>query len=147
MKKIFVLLFLIVGLSRAMYSSAQNHEDDIAPPTPPCLPFVALGMPQEQWHARQCIEADIIISEFTPKLCELRRNIINKKGELEALKFNRNTAPDALSRLGRDLQILRGELHLTLTHADQRMRDATGIPLGIPTSRGCSMGFEQRPDQ
>lgn len=141
MKKTIVLLAMVVGLSPPMYSHAQDSKDDVAP-HPPCLPFVALGVPLEHMLPRQRIEAYIIINEFTPKVCELRRHITDKKGELEGLTFNRKTSPETLSRLGRDLQMLRDELHVLLTRANQQMMGATGITLGSPTSRGCGMDFE-----
>ncbi len=145
MKKTIFLLVMMVCLQPPMRSPAQNHEYDILPSNPPRQPLNALAMPLEHLPPQQRIKAFVIISEFSPKVYELRQRIINKKSELEDLNFDRETSPDTLSRLGWDLLVLRDELRSVLTRADQRMRLEVGIPLGTPTSRGCSMGFGQKP--
>ncbi len=145
MKKTIFLLVMMTCLPPPMHSLAQNHEYDILAPNPPRQPLPALGVPLEHLPPQQRIKAFVIISEFSPKVYELRQRIINKKSELEDLNFDKKTSPDTLSRLGWDLQVLRDELRSVLTHADQRMRLEVGIPLGTPTSRGCSMDFEQTP--
>lgn len=145
MKKTIFLFVMMVCLPPPMHSPAQNHEYDILPTNPTRQPLAALGMPLEQLPPQQRIKAAVIISEFSLRVFDLRQRIINKKHELEHLNFDKKTSPDTLSRLGWDLQVLRDELRSVLARADQRMRLEVGIPLGTPTSRGCSMGFEQTP--
>lgn len=103
----------------------------------------ALGGPLEQLPPQKCAKAIAIMDDFKRKSFYLRHLIDVKKNELEGLSFNQNTPPEALPRLGCELQILRDELRAVLMNADQRMRLEVGIPLGTLASRGCSMDFEQ----
>ncbi|WP_291440992.1 hypothetical protein, partial [Desulfovibrio sp.] len=139
MRKTSFLLTFLCGTLLPAYSPAQSQQGDALPSSAVRTAMGTLDMWLDYLPAGQRMKAQIIVEEYRPKVRDLRQRIFSKKSELEELSYNRNTAPDALPRLGRELQVLRDELQALLIHADQRMRREVGIPLGTLVSRGCSM--------
>ena len=95
----------------------------------------------QQLSPEQRAKAQAVIDEYSPKVNELRKSIMQKKNELAHLSYNQNTSPETLPRLGHELQQLRDELRALLQRADQRMDNEVGVPLGSPQTRGCSMEY------
>ena len=95
----------------------------------------------QQLSPSQRAKAQAVIDEYSPKVNELRKSIMQKKNELAHLSYNQNTSPETLPRLGHELQQLRDELRALLQRADQRMDNEVGVPLGSPQTRGCSMEY------
>lgn len=94
----------------------------------------------------QQAKAKSILEETRPRIKELRKRIQNKMVELESLNYDRETSPETLPRLGRELQLLRDELRAELLHMDDRMLREVGVSLGPPVTRGCRMGHTRLPD-
>lgn len=74
--------------------------------------------------------ARAILREAHPAIHDLRVQIREKKAELEDLRFDRSTPPDALPRLGRELQQLRMQLRERLRVVSERLRSEAGISMG-----------------
>lgn len=92
------------------------------------------GLPPMQRAAAQQV-----VDHYLPQVQALRQRILLKKNELAQLRYDLETPPDTLPRLGRDLQHLRDELRALLLRADADMRSQAGVALGAPLSRGCAM--------
>lgn len=75
--------------------------------------------------------ARYILREAHPELQDLRRAIYDKKTELAALTFGRQTHPEDLPRLGQELQILRRELRGKLQKVSQRLKSEVGVNMGL----------------
>lgn len=80
-----------------------------------------------------------MVEDYLPRVQALRQRILLKKNELAQLRYDLETPPDTLPKLGRELQFLRDELRTLLLHADADMRRQAGVSLGTPLSRGCGM--------
>lgn len=74
--------------------------------------------------------ARAILREAHPAIHDLRVQIREKKAELEDLRFDSSTPPDALPRLGRELQQLRRQLRERLRIVSERLRSEAGISMG-----------------
>lgn len=94
----------------------------------------------------QRVKALTVLDDARPGITDLRRKIQDKKVQLQNLSYDRDTSPDTLSRLGRDLQILRDELRAAFSSLDERMRNEVGEALSPPKSRGCAMGHQGPPE-
>ncbi len=144
MRKTSFLLTFLCGMLLPAYSPAQNQQGEALPPPAMRTAMSTLDVWLDYLPPSQRMKAQLIMEEYRPKVRDLRQRIFSKKSELEELSYNRNTSPDTLPRLGRELQVLRDELQALLIHADQRMRREVGIPLGTLASRGCSMEFTSK---
>lgn len=144
MRKISFLLTFLCGMLLPAHSPAQNQQGEALPPPAMRTAMSTLDVWLDYLPPSQRMKAQLIMEEYRPKVRDLRQRIFSKKSELEELSYNRNTSPDTLPRLGRELQVLRDELQALLIHADQRMRREVGIPLGTLASRGCSMEFTSK---
>ncbi len=71
-----------------------------------------------------------ILHDAHPGLRALRIAIREKKAQLAAISFNRNTRPDTLPRLGQELQSLREALRGKLKDVGDRLRIEAGVPMG-----------------
>lgn len=71
-----------------------------------------------------------ILHEAHPEIHALRVAIRNKKKELANLSFNRRTTPEALPRLGQELQALRQILSSRLETINKRLQSEAGISMG-----------------
>lgn len=86
--------------------------------------------PFQQERARR------ILRESQPDMSELRRAIREKKSELAALSYDRNTTPETLPRLGMELQELRATLLRKLQMLNNRLYFEAGVKLG-PMGDSC----------
>ena len=130
MRKTSLLLTFLCGTLLPAYSSAQGPQGEALPVPATRAATGPLDVWLDYLPPSQRMKAQSIMEEYRPKVQDLRQRIISKKNELQELSYNRNTSPDTLPRLGRELQVLRDELQSMLIHADQRMRREVGIPLG-----------------
>ena len=102
-------------------------------------PVPGLGSWLEGLSPAQHIPAQQVVEDYLPRVQALRQRILLKKNELAQLRYDLETPPDTLPKLGRELQFLRDELRTLLLHADADMRRQAGVSLGTPLSRGCGM--------
>ena len=91
----------------------------------------------DQLPNEQRIKANAIVSDSLPKLQELDGQIHCKVDELQALTYSDNADPEALPKLGLDLQRLRNELRATLAAVNLRLQREAGVQLQHPMGRGC----------
>ena len=91
----------------------------------------------DQLPNEQRIKANAIVSDSLPKLQELDGHIHCKVDELQALTYSDNADPEALPKLGLDLQRLRNELRATLAAVNLRLQREAGVQLQHPMGRGC----------
>lgn len=80
--------------------------------------------PLPQARARQ------ILREAHPGLHDLRKAIYDKKAELASLSYDSKTEPEALPRLGQELQLLRRALRAELEKINQRLHTEAGVNMG-----------------
>lgn len=71
-----------------------------------------------------------ILKDAHPEMHNIRMAIRDKKRELANLSFNMHTTPEALPRLGQELQNLRKKLHSGLELISERLREEVGVSLG-----------------
>lgn len=87
-----------------------------------------------QWldgmEAAQREEARKILKESHKDMHTLRVAIREKKKELANMSFNRHTSPEALPRLGQELQSLRKTLRVKLEKISERLTKEVGVPMG-----------------
>lgn len=131
-----------LGLPQTTAADPNGHVEYAPSPGVPAISHAA-GIKAWLQHLSpaQRAQAIAIIDEYSPRVNDLRRRILQKKNELAQLSYNQNTSPETLPRLGHELQQLRDELRTLLQRADQRMCAEVGVPLGSPQSRGCSMEY------
>ena len=91
----------------------------------------------DQLPQEQRIKADAIVSDSLPRLQELDGQIHCKVDELQALTYSDEADPEALPKLGLDLQRLRNELRATLAAVNLRLQREAGVQLQHPMGRGC----------
>lgn len=91
----------------------------------------------EQLPQEQRVKASAIVSDSLPRLQELDGQIHCKVDELQALTYSDNADPEALPKLGLDLQRLRNELRATLAAVNLRLQKEAGVQLQRPMGRGC----------
>ena len=89
------------------------------------------SLPEEQGE-----RARKILREVHPEFHALRKAIREKKSELIALSFDRNTPPETLPRLGQQLLDLREKLAGRLKEVEKRLHDEAGIALGPLAGEG-----------
>lgn len=80
--------------------------------------------PGKREQARQ------ILREAHPSLRDLRIAIREKKSQLATLTFDQDTSPEALPRLGQELQDLRNALRGKLQGLADRLRDELDVSMG-----------------
>lgn len=71
-----------------------------------------------------------ILLEAHPEIHALRSAIRDKKRELANLSFNMHTTPEALPRLGQELQALRRDLNSRLLKVTNRLKKEAGVSAG-----------------
>ena len=91
----------------------------------------------EQLPQEQKVKASAIVSDSLPRLQELDGQIHSKVDELQALTYSDDADPQALPKLGLDLQRLRNELRATLAAVNLRLLQEAGVQLQKPSGRGC----------
>ncbi|MBD5608363.1 MAG: periplasmic heavy metal sensor [Desulfovibrio sp.] len=92
-----------------------------------------------------------ILRDAHPSLSALREAIRDKKAELASLSFSKDTSPEALPRLGQQLQKLRSSLRDELEKLGERLKIEAGVQMGPlggdgfwlvpPVSEKSSMNF------
>ncbi|WP_299392875.1 hypothetical protein [uncultured Desulfovibrio sp.] len=122
----FALYFAAVSLAHA-----GGHGGRMALEGPRTERWLA-GLPPEQQQ-----KARIILEEERPAIQELHYRIRCKMQELEGLNYDNDIRPDALSRLGWELQKLRDQLHDAYQRVHERMRQEVGVEFVRPGRRGC----------
>ena len=99
------------------------------------------GPRTERWLAGLSPElrqkARVILEEERPRIQNLHYQIHCKMQELEGLNYDNDIRPDALPRLGWELQKLRDQLHAAYQHIHERMRRELGVDFVRPGRRGC----------
>ncbi len=90
------------------------------------------NLPEEQR-----IKAAAIVNDSLPRLQELDGRILGKVDELQSLTFSDNADPQALPKLGLDLQRLRRELLEALAAVNLRLQQEVGLELLDTRGRGC----------
>lgn len=87
-----------------------------------------------QWLAGldpdQRARARLILRDAHPTMYSLRLAIRDKKAELAALSFDKNTPPETLPRLGQELQALRKSLRAELEKVSDRLKREAGVTMG-----------------
>lgn len=81
-------------------------------------------------------QARKILREVHPEFHALRKAIREKKSELIALSFDRNTPPETLPRLGQELLDLREKLAGRLKEVEKRLNTEAGVALGPLAGEG-----------
>lgn len=71
-----------------------------------------------------------ILHEAHTDMRSLRIAIREKKKELATMSFNRHTTPEALPRLGQELQVLRKTLRNKLEKISMRLTQEAGVSMG-----------------
>lgn len=71
-----------------------------------------------------------ILRDAHPSLSALREAIRDKKAELASLSFSKDTSPEALPRLGQQLQRLRSSLRDELEKLGERLKIEAGVQMG-----------------
>lgn len=99
------------------------------------------GPRTERWLAGlapdQRRRARVILEEERPSIQDLHYQIRCKMQELESLNYDNDIHPDALPRLGWELQKLRDQLYAAYLRVHERMRREVGVEFVRPGSRGC----------
>ncbi len=90
------------------------------------------NLPEEQR-----LKAAAIVNDSLPRLQELDGRILGKVDELQSLTFSDNADPQALPKLGLDLQRLRRELLEALAAVNLRLQQEVGLQLLDKRGRGC----------
>lgn len=83
--------------------------------------------------------ARAVVAAHAPKLDGLHEGIRLKMGELVALRYDGETPPESLPRLGHELQELRDALHAEIIRMDEELRREIGVSPGPPPGRGCRL--------
>lgn len=71
-----------------------------------------------------------IMLDAHPVLHDLREAIRDKKAQLAAIRFDRDTRPETLPRMGLELQKLRAALHTELSSLKERISREVGVDMG-----------------
>lgn len=121
-----VLSFVTVSLSHAGGHGGRTLLD--GPRTESWLAGLA---PDQQRRAR------VVLEEERPVIEDLHAQIRRKMRELESLNYDNDIPPDALPRLGWELQQLRDRLYAAYQRVCDRMRREIGVDFVRPGRRGC----------
>lgn len=89
-------------------------------------------LPEEQKR-----KASAIVDDSLPRLRALDRSIMGKVDELKAVTYSNDADPEALPKLGLDLQKLRDEMRAVLVQVNLRLQKEAGVQLMDPAGRGC----------
>lgn len=84
----------------------------------------------ESLPAGQREQARKILQAAHPDVHALRVRIREKKAELEGLRFDSDTPPDTLPRIGLEIQMLRSQLRRRLNQISELLRTEVGVPMG-----------------
>ena len=84
-------------------------------------------------------KARAVVAAHAPRLDGLHEGIRLKMGELVALRYDGETPPESLPRLGHELQELRDALHAEIIRMDEELRREIGVSPGPPPGRGCRL--------
>ena len=128
--KIVVLLF-VLSLAAVTLAHAGGHRGRMALEGPRTERWLA-GLPPDQQQ-----KARVILEEERPGIQDLHYRIRCTMQELESLNYDNDISPDALSRLGWELQQLRDQLHAAYQRVCERMRREVGVEFVRPGRRGC----------
>lgn len=71
-----------------------------------------------------------IMRDAHPVLHDLREAIREKKAQLASIRFDRDTRPETLPRMGLELQRLRAALHTELASLKERISREVGVDMG-----------------
>lgn len=82
--------------------------------------------------------AERILAEVQPRVQELRMEVRGKMMELHSFSYRNDEDRDVLSRLGRELQVLRDKLREELQALDSRLVQEVGMPPRPSRKRSCS---------
>lgn len=82
--------------------------------------------------------ADTIMDEARPRIQELHQKLHDKMMELKTFSYDKDTDPEVLPRLGRELQALRDALRAELQVLDTRLEQEAGFNVRPRSGRGCS---------
>lgn len=126
-----VVLVVVLSLVAVSLAHAGGHGRRMALEGPRTERWLA-GLPAEQQQ-----KARVILEEERPGIQDLHYRIRCKMQELEGLNYDNDIRPDALSRLGWELQKLRDELHAAYQRLHERMRREVGVDFVRPGRRGC----------
>lgn len=81
---------------------------------------------------------DRIMDEYRPRIQALHQQLHDKMMELKGFSYAKDTDPEVLPRLGRELQELREALREELRTMDSRLAQEAGVTLRPRSGRGCS---------
>lgn len=84
----------------------------------------------EDMQPLQREKARKILHDVHPDMHALRTAIREKKRELANMSINRHTSPQALPRIGQELQALRRILRSKLEIVSKRLSQEVGVPMG-----------------
>ena len=102
-------------------------------------PSIAL----EAWISR--LPADLqgraraVVAAHARSLDSLHEGMRLKMDELVALRYDGETPPESLPRLGHELQELRDALRAEIIIMDEELRREIGVSPGPPPGRGCRL--------
>lgn len=82
--------------------------------------------------------AESIVAEAQPRLQALRMEVRGKMTELQSFAYRNDEDRDVLSRLGRELQVLRDKLLEELRALDARLVQEAGVQPRPYRKRSCS---------
>lgn len=94
--------------------------------------------PPDALSPEQRVQAEHILKEARPRLRELTKKIHDKMLQLKSFVYDKDTDPEVLPRLGRELQTLRNELRQALHALDQRLEREAGVLPPRRRGRGCA---------
>ena len=81
---------------------------------------------------------DAIMDEARPRILELHKQLHEKMMELKSFSYDKDTDPEVLPRLGRELQTLREALRAEIQTLDTRLEQEAGVSTRPRSGRGCS---------
>ena len=126
------------GLFMTGNASGSGEDEPLAPKAEPGYGrWRSLYQSIEELPEEQKQKASAIVTDSLPRLHEIDTKISGTVGELRALTYSDNADPEALPRLGLDLQRLREELKATLAAVNIRLQKEAGLRLSEPAGRGC----------
>lgn len=114
--------------------SIRAISDDVTEPSPDSENQYILAVrdwlnslePEKREIARK------IMLDAHPVLHNLRKAISEKKAQLATISFGPNTKPEALTRIGVELQKLRFALQTELEKLKSRLASEAGVDVGLP---------------
>ena len=83
--------------------------------------------------------ARAVVAAHAQSLDSLHEGMLLKMDELVALRYDGETPPESLPRLGHELQELRDALRAEIIIMDEELRREIGVSPGPPPGRGCRL--------